>query len=112
MGLVLDQSVGAALRQRSAILDLNAAQRNGTHGIGNPHAFGRKGSTETWGRPFMRIPTADLLELQRRNPALRSKDPKEFSAAWLEFERSDESLPYRVTEDYRGPGKPVFFGAR
>lgn len=112
MGLELKQAIKEALRQRGAILDLNAAQRNGTHGIGNPHAFGRRGSTQTWGRPFLRIPEQDLIALRLRNPALASRDPAEFTAAWLEFERSDESLPYRVTEDYIGPGNPIRFGTR
>jgi hypothetical protein len=109
---LVQQAIGEALRQRSAILDLNKAQRNGTHGIGNPHAFGRKGSTQTWGRPFLRIPESDLIALELRNPALRSRDPQEFTAAWLEFERSDESLPYRVTEDYIGSRNPVRIGSR
>lgn len=112
MSLLIGQSVREALRQRSAILDLNTTQRNGTHGVGNQHAFGRKGSTQTWGRSFLRVPVSDLRQLEARNPALRSKDPKEFSAAWLEFERSDESLPYRTSEDYSGPSKPLFFGSR
>lgn len=110
--LTVGQSVGEALRERRAILELNRQQRQGLAGLasgGRPDAFGK--GTQTWGRSFLRIPTADLLALEARNPALRSKDPKEFSAAWLEFERSDASLPYRVTEDYRGPSKPVFFGA-
>ncbi len=111
---VVDTAIREALRERRAILELNQQQRQGLAGLeagGNPHAFGRKGSTQTWGRPFLRIPTADLIALEARNPALRSKDPKEFSAAWLEFERSDESLPYRVTEDYIGPRNPILFGA-
>lgn len=111
---IIDAAIRAALPSRRAVLELNRQQREGLAGLnpgGNPHAFGRKGSTQTWGRPFLRIHELDLLALQARNPALRSKDPKEFTAAWLEFERSDESLPYRVTEDYRGPSKPVLFGA-
>lgn len=107
-------AVGEALRERRAILELNRQQREGLAGLapgGNPHAFGRKGSTQTWGRHFLRIPTADLLVLEARNPALKSRNVAEFSAAWLEFERSDESLPYRVTEDYRGPGNPILIGA-
>ncbi len=110
MGLV-QQAIREALRERSAILDLNKAQRDGTHGIGNPHAFGRRGSTQTWGRPFLRIPAADLIALELRNPALKALNPAEFSAAWLEFERSDESLPYRVTEDYIGPTNTILIGA-
>lgn len=109
MADLVKQAVASALRQRRALYDLNEKQRNGT--VGNPDAFGKRGSTQTWGRHFLRIDMADLLVLEKLNPALRSKDPKEFSAAWLEFERSDASLPYRVSEDYRGPSNPVLFGA-
>lgn len=111
MSILIGQSVKEALRQRSAILDLNYQQRQGTRGVGNPDAFGKRGSTQTWGRPFMRIPVRDLLQLEARNPALRSRDPKEFSAAWLEFERSDASLPYRTGEDCIGPRNAVLIGA-
>ncbi len=112
MAGLVNQAIKEALRQRSAILDLNAAQRNKVHGIGNPDAFGKKGSTQTWGRSFLRIPEMDLIALELRNPALRARDPAEFTAAWLEFERSDESLPYRVTEDYiGGPSNPILVGA-
>lgn len=113
--ILLNQAVREALRsqERRAVLELNRQQREGLAGLapgGNPHAFGQKGSTQTWGRNFLRIPVADLLVLEARNPALKSKDTAEFSAAWLEFERSDESLPYRVTEDYRGPGDAILVG--
>jgi hypothetical protein len=104
--------VGDAVRR--AVLELNRHQREGTAGLsvgGNPHAFGRKGSTQTWGRPMLRIPEADFAELCKRNPAMASTDPMEFSAAMLEFERSDASRPYRVIEDYHGPRNPVRFGA-
>lgn len=102
-------AVASALRERRALFERNEQMRNGT--LGNRDAFGRRGSTQTWGRHFLSIPPEDLVVLEMRNPALRSRDPKEFSAAWLEFERSDESLPYRVSEDYRGPSNPIFFGA-
>lgn len=113
-GSLIRQAIGEALRQRRAILELNKRQREGLAGLnagGNPHAFGRKGSTQTWGKQFLRIPESDLIALEARNPALKSRNPAEFSAAWLEFERSDASLPYRVTEDYIGPTNPLFFGA-
>lgn len=106
---LVKQAVKEALRQRRAILELNQQQRLGN--VGNRDAFGKRGSTQTWGRHFLRIPESDLIALRKLNPALASKDPKEFSAAWLEFERSDESLPYRVSEDFNGPGKPILFGA-
>lgn len=101
------------MREREAILNLNRQQREGLAGLevgGNPHAFGRKGSTQTWGRAFLRIHVLDLRALVARNPALASRDVAEFSAAWLEFERSDESLPYRVKEDFHGPRRTVFVG--
>jgi hypothetical protein len=108
--LKVGQSVGEALRERRASLELTAMQRRGV--IGNPHAFGRKGSTQTWGRPMLRIPPADWVQLIKRNPLLAAKDPKVFSAAWLEFERSDESIPYRMIEDaIHGPRNPVYIGA-
>lgn len=108
----LDAPAHVLDRGREAVLRLNQQQRQGLAGLnpgGARHAFGK--GTQTWGRNFLRIPEEDLLALTLRNPALASLNPKEFSAAWLEFERSDESLPYRVTEDYRGPSKPVLFGA-
>ncbi len=112
MSLDVSTSVREALRQRRALLELNRQQREGLAGLhpgGARHAFGK--GTQTWGRSFLRIPEADLLVLEARNPALRARDPKEFTAAWLEFERSDESLLYATTEDYRGPRKPIYFGA-
>jgi len=105
----LSQAIRSALQERRALLDRNEKMRNGT--LGNPDAFGKRGSTQTWGRHFLSIPPEDLIVLETRNPALRSRDPKEFSAAWLEFERSDASLPYRVSEDYCGPSNPILFGA-
>jgi hypothetical protein len=96
---------------RKAILELNRDQRQGLNGLdagGNREAFGK--GTQTWGRHFMRVPKSDLARLVACNPALGSTDPKEFSAAWVAFERSDASLPYRVTEDYHGPRDPIFFG--
>lgn len=106
MSVLVGQSV------REAILDLNRKQREGLDGLpsgGRPDAFGK--GTQTWGRHFMRIPVEDWQRLIAINPALNSKDPKESSAAMLEFERSDESRPYRVTEDYDGPGNSLLFGA-
>lgn len=97
---------------RAAILDMNRNQREGLRGFspgGRPDAFGR--GTQTWGRNFMRIPEDDWAALQKINPALASRDPRVFSEAMLEFERSDASLKYRVTEDYNGPGQPLYFGA-
>jgi len=98
--------------QRNSILELNRSQRQGTDGLaagGRADAFGK--GTQTWGRHFMRVPESDLAALIACNPALGSKDPKEYSAAWLAFERSDASLPYRVIEDYHGPRNPILFGA-
>lgn len=106
MSLLVGQSV------RDAILELNRNQREGLNGLspgGNPEAFGK--GTQTWGRHFMRIPVEDWEKLCAINPDLNSKDPRVSSAAMLEFERSDASLPYRVTEDYIGPGSPIFIGA-
>src|SRR6478736_2171511 len=106
MAIVVDQSV------REAILDLNHNQREGLRGLspgGRRDAFGQ--GTQTWGRHFMRIPESDWHALCRINPDLNSRDPKVSSAAMLEFERSDASIPYRVTKDYNGPGSPLFFGA-
>ena len=98
---------------RRAILELNRDQREGRNGLsagGNPEAFGK--GTQTWGRPMLRVPVEDWRVLCALNPALESKNAAEFSAAWLAFERSDASLPYRLTEDaINGPGNPVFFGA-
>lgn len=106
---LVKQAVQEALRQRRVLLERNEKMRNGT--LGNRDAFGKRGSTQTWGRHFLSIPPEDLLVLEKLNPALRSKDPKEFSDAWLEFERSGASLPYRVSEDYSGPRNPIYFGA-
>jgi hypothetical protein len=97
---------------RRAILELNRDQREGRNGLapgGNPEAFGK--GTQTWGRHMLRVPVADWRVLCALNPALESKNAAEFSAAWLAFERSDASLPYRVIEDaIHGPRNPVFFG--
>jgi hypothetical protein len=106
MPIVVGESV------RAAILDLNRNQREGLRGLspgGRKDAFGK--GTQTWGRHFMRIPEDDWAALCRINPDLNSKDPKVSSAAMLEFEKSDASLPYRVTKDYHGPGSPILFGA-
>ena len=106
MAIAVGQSV------REAILELNRNQREGTRGLpagGRRDAFGK--GTQTWGRHFMRIPVEDWEKLKAINPDLDSKDPRVSSAALLEFERSDASLPYRVTEDYNGPGQPLYFGA-
>ncbi len=108
--LIVGESVREALLNRSATLELTAQQRRGV--LGNPHAFGRRGSTQTWGRPMIRVPVDDWVQLVKRNPLLASKDPKVFSEAWLEFERSDESIPFRMIEDaIHGPRNPVYFGA-
>lgn len=113
--IITGQSIEEALLNRSATLELNRQQREGLRGLnagGNPHAFGQKGSTQTWGRPMIRVPVADYVQLCKRNPALLSKDWREFSAAWLEFERSDESIPYRMIEDaIHGPRNTVYTGA-
>lgn len=97
---------------RLAVLELNRNQREGLRGLspgGNRAAFGR--GTQTWGRHFMRIPIDDWKKLVAINPDLDSKDPKVSSAAMLEFERSDASRLYRVTEDYNGSGSALYFGA-
>lgn len=97
---------------REAVLELNRNQREGLRGLspgGRRDAFGK--GTQTWGRNFLRIPESDWAKLKSINPAMASTDPKVFSEAMLEFERSDASIPYRVTEDYNGPGRPLYFGA-
>ncbi len=92
------------------MLELNRDQREGLRGLspgGRSDAFGQ--GTQTWGRHFMRIPIADFPKLEKSHPDLFSKDSQVSSAAMLEFERSDASLPYRVTKDYHGPASPLFF---
>ncbi len=106
MAIAVDTSV------REAILALNRDQREGLRGLspgGAKDAFGK--GTQTWGRHFMRIPLEDWEKLCEINPDLCAKDPRVSSAAMLEFERSDASRLYRVTEDYNGPASPIFFGA-
>lgn len=113
--IITGQSLREALLDRRATLELTRMQREGVGGInrgGNPDAFGKKGSTQTWGRPMIRVHVSDWVQLVKRNPLLASKDPRVFSEAWLEFERSDASIPYRMIEDaIHGPRNPVYFGA-
>ena len=74
--------------RKHPVLVRNQAARN------SPGAYAPRAGL---GVPAFAVPMEDLKVLYAIRPALASTDTAERMAAWLEFAKEPESLPYRLT---------------